>query len=49
MYHKIKVPSHNHAQLPSLKQILTGHWTVKLGRQNGRLLHWTCSEVQLCE
>ena len=28
------------------KKILAGHWTIKLGRQNGRLLHWPkCSCV----
>ena len=28
--------------------ILAGHWTVKLGGQNGRLLHWTHNSYE-CE
>ena len=27
--------------------ILAGHWTINLGKQNGRLLHW--AKVQMCE
>ena len=28
------------------RTILAGHWTIKLGRQNGKLLHWPkCSSV----
>ena len=37
---------HNHVQLLKAK-ILACHWTIKLGRQNGRLLHWPkCSYVK---
>ena len=25
-------------------KILAGHWTINLGRQNGRLLHWPVSQ-----
>ena len=36
---------HNHAQK---RNILASHWTVQLGRQDGRLLHWPqCSCVSM--
>ena len=35
-----------HSRLVQMK-VLVGHWTIKLGRQNRRLLHWP--NVQLSE